>query len=116
MEKGTVRGEIAMEEFFELNDRLGILLPKLDKEWHEYSIKEQQMILAAWENIRGHIPDRIKELEVIINSKQAELDKEENFARSCRLNSEIAEMASIINDLWIWYRLNQSLAEDKVHG
>jgi len=105
-----------MEEFFELNDRLGILLPKLDKDWHEYNIKEQHIILAAWENIRGNIPDRIKELEIIINAKQAELDKEEDFTRSCRLNSEIAEMASIINDLWIWYRLNQSLSEDKVLG
>lgn len=103
------------KEFFQMDDRLGIQLPFLDKDWHEYGLTEQEGIVAEWEIIRGHIPDRIKELEVSINSRQAQLDVEENFERSCELNSEISELASIINDLWIWYRTNQNVIEEKMH-
>ncbi|OQP01541.1 hypothetical protein B1689_04345, partial [Geobacillus sp. 44C] len=39
-----------------------------------------------------------------------QLSDENDFERSCRLNSEIAELASIINDLWIWYRMNQTVS------
>lgn len=105
-----------MQEFFQMDNRLGILLPVLDKDWHQYSLKVQEGIIAEWEIIRGHIPDRIKELEVTINAKQAQLDTEENFNLSCQLNSQIAEMASIINDLWIWYRTNQNVVEEKIHN
>lgn len=103
------------EEFFRMDDRLGIQLPLLNKDWHEYALAEQEGIVAEWEIIRGHIPDRIKELEVSINSRQAQLNVEENFERSCQLNSEISELASIINDLWIWYRTNQNVIEEKLH-
>ncbi|MDP4164661.1 MAG: hypothetical protein Q8898_16320, partial [Bacillota bacterium] len=92
----------------------GIQLPELTKEWKEYSEQDQHNILFKWEQIRGSIPDRISELEGIINQKQAELSNESNFPRSCILNSEIAELASIINDLWLWYRANQNLSE-KIH-
>ena len=37
------------------------------------------------------------------------------FIRSCELNSEIGELASIINDLWIWDRTNEEISK-KVHG
>ena len=99
---------------FAYDERLGIRLPVLEKAWEEYSEKEQHAILLEWENIRGMIPDRIAELEQTINQKQAELSDESDFARSCRLNSEIAELASVINDLWIWYRLNQTVSA-KLH-
>ncbi|NSL51293.1 hypothetical protein [Calidifontibacillus erzurumensis] len=105
-----------MREYFQEDSRLGILLPRLQKEWHEHSLNEQQQILAFWETERGKIPDRIKELETTINSKQAELDKEEDFRRSCQLNAEISELASIINDLWIWFRIDQNVIEEKIHG
>lgn len=104
-----------VEEFFQMDNRLGILLPFLDKEWNEYSLDEQEGIVAEWEIIRGHIPDRIKELEVSINSRQAQLNVEENFELSCQLNSEISDLASIINDLWIWYRTNQNIIDEKMH-
>lgn len=87
-----------MEEHFSHNGRLGIPIPAFDREWDEYSPKTQQMILFQWEKIRGRIPDRIAELEVDINRKQSELSDEGNFERSCRLNSEISELASVIND------------------
>ncbi|WP_458412226.1 hypothetical protein ACNQFZ_15485 [Schinkia sp. CFF1] len=105
-----------MTNYFQMDKRLGILLPLLDKDWHEYRLDEQETIVAQWENIRGHIPDRIKELEASINIKQAQLDKEENFSLSCQLNFEISDMASIINDLWIWYRMNQNIAAEKMHN
>ncbi len=74
------------------------------------AIETQHDILFQWEQVRGAIPDRIFELEDKINQKQAQLSNESDFPRSCELNSEIAELASIINDLWIWYRTNQSVS------
>ena len=73
----------------------------------------QHAILLKWEQIRGKIPDRIKELEHYINTKQHHLNNEEDFEVSCKLNSEIADLASIINDLWLWYRLTQNVSEGK---
>jgi hypothetical protein len=100
--------------FFSFNSRLGISIPDLQKPWYDYSDKDQQEIILTWETIRGRIPDRIGELETLINSKQAELNDENDFPRSCLLNSEISELASVINDLWLWYRTNQNVST-KVH-
>ncbi len=99
---------------FTYDGRLGIKLPFFEKDWDEYTFSTQTEILLQWEKIRGSIPDRIADLEVLINKKQAALNNEENFQKSCELNSEIAELASIINDLWIWYRTNQNVSV-KVH-
>ncbi|PLS14838.1 hypothetical protein CVD28_25270 [Bacillus sp. M6-12] len=103
-----------MEEIFSFNDRLGIAVPVFDREWGEYSKDTQQNILIKWEKIRGTIPDRIKDLERIINEKQSLLSNEGNFEISCRLNTEIAEHASTINELWLWYRVNQTVS-GKMH-
>ncbi|MDF1508742.1 hypothetical protein PZE06_11120 [Robertmurraya sp. DFI.2.37] len=103
-----------MNEFFRQDNRLGIPIPHLSQSWEDYSVENQQAILFNWEKIRGKIPDRIAELEKIINQKQAALSDEGNFERSCQLNSEIAELASIINDLWLWYRTHQDIGS-KVH-
>lgn len=105
------KGEKYVGNIFTLDERLGILIPELTQDWDEYSLIEQEHILLRWEEIRGRIPDRIKDLEKIINRTQSQLNEEGNFARSCQLNSEIAELASTINDLWIWYR-----AESDVSG
>jgi uncharacterized protein YecA (UPF0149 family) len=102
-----------MEEYFLYNERLGISLPEVE-EWEQLSPGIQQAILLRWELTRGMIPDRIANLEKSINIKQAQLENEENFQLSCKLNNEIAELASIINDLWLWFRTNQNLVE-KVH-
>lgn len=104
-----------MEQFFSYDSRLGIPVPKLMKEWDSFSVEIQEKILFSWEQIRGSIPDRIKELENQINERQAELSNESNFVRSCDLNSEIAELASIINDLWLWYRAGATVLDDKPH-
>lgn len=101
---------------FQLDKRLGIRLPSLKKNWDDYPRKTQEEIFLTWEKIRGTIPTRIFELEKIINEKQEQLSDEGDFQRSCELNSEIAELASIINDLWIWYRLNDDGSlDDKTH-
>ncbi|AYA77289.1 hypothetical protein ACVBAX_00150 [Robertmurraya sp. GLU-23] len=104
-----------MEKHFELNERLGIKLPTLHKNWEDYTFHTQQSILLEWEKIRGHIPDRIAELEEHINKKQASLSDESDFQKSCQLNTEIAELASIINDLWLWYRTNQDIGGKAHH-
>lgn len=98
-----------IEGLFAYDARLGIRLPALKRDWETYSPEERAAILAEWESIRGAIPDRIKQLERIIIEKQSRLDEEDDFAISCRLNSEIAELASTINDLHIWYRVNQEM-------
>ncbi|MDQ0220060.1 hypothetical protein ELQ35_20150 [Peribacillus cavernae] len=102
-----------MKEIFSVDERLGIPVPIFTKEWSEYGEAEQQEILLLWENIRGSIPDRIKELEKLINIKQDQLSDESDFAISCQLNSEIANLASAIVDLWLWYRVNQGITEKK---
>lgn len=100
---------------FVYDARLGIALPRLNKEWNELAHQEQESILAHWETIRGRIPDRIWEIEQEIKVKQERLYHEESFVRSCELNSEIADLASCINDLHLWYRVNQEMESGKTH-
>lgn len=98
-----------MNDLFIYDKRLGIRLPRLEHEWEMYSKEMQAHILSEWERIRGTIPDRIKELESLIIKKQQQLEQEDNFTVSCKLNEEISELASIINDLSIWYRTQPAL-------
>lgn len=98
-----------MEVTFIYNTRLGIKLPDLNKRWEDLDSDTQGEVLAKWEQYRGNIPDRIKEIEFKINDLQGQLYREADFPRSCQLNSDIAELASIINDLWIWYRTGEEV-------
>ena len=102
-----------MEDYFIHDERLGIQLPKSNLDWNYLSVDVQQSILMQWESIRGSIPDRIADLENQINRKQVQLSEESNFKLSCQLNAEIAELASIINDLWLWFRKNQYVTQKK---
>ncbi len=99
---------------FILDERLGIRLPALGLEWEEYSSAERADILLEWEEIRATIPDQIIRVETVIIDKTKQMSEEENFARSCELNSEIHELASVINDLNIWFRVQQD-HETKMH-
>ncbi|MED4224155.1 ABC transporter C-terminal domain-containing protein [Neobacillus cucumis] len=103
-----------MIDYFTFDERLGIHVPDLMLEWDKYCKDTQQFILLNWERVRGTIPDRIAELEQEINHKQAKLSDESDFPRSCKLNTEIADLASIINDLWLYYRADQTIST-KVH-
>ncbi|WLR44181.1 hypothetical protein LC087_08940 [Bacillus carboniphilus] len=85
---------------FIYNQRLEIEIP-------DHKLLERidsEASLLRWEQIRGAIPDKIKQFEQAINQKQEQLNVEADFLHSCQLNDDIAELASIINDLWIWYR------------
>ncbi|MEV3552458.1 hypothetical protein ABNC92_11525 [Paenibacillus larvae] len=104
-----------MSAIFLMDEHLGIEFPCLEKDWADYTEEERSDILLYWEQVRGTIPEQIKRLEKKIVRKQLQLYEEENFEISCRLNSDIAELASTINDLHIWFRLNQEI-EPKVHG
>ncbi|MBD2872970.1 hypothetical protein [Paenibacillus arenilitoris] len=100
---------------FEWNERLRIRLPVLESEWERYEPSAQLAIVEQWELIRGTIPDRVKEFERLIDAKQARLSDEDSFEQSCILNYEIADYASRINDLHIWYRIDQQL-ESRRHS
>lgn len=100
---------------FRHDPRLGIALPHLGKDWEDFEESEQAAIIAEWEQIRGRIPERIKELERLIQEKLALMNEETDFAACCRLNGEIADLASRINDLNIWFRINQELQPGKMH-
>ncbi|MDQ1909802.1 hypothetical protein RAC89_04690 [Paenibacillus sp. GD4] len=104
-----------MSYTFDLDRRLGIPLPHLLKDWEDYSEYEQADILLQWERIRGTIPEQIKKLERIIILKQDQLNGEDHFPTSCRLNSEIAELASTINELHLWFRVNQDISSGRTH-
>ncbi|MFC0270296.1 hypothetical protein ACFFIX_02325 [Metabacillus herbersteinensis] len=105
-----------MEKYFIYNSRLKIKIPDLDLDWNLYDHSKQQAILLEWEIIRGSIPDRIAELEDEINGKQEQLNNEDDFKKSCEINENISELASIINDLWLWFRMSQSVSFEKAHN
>ncbi|MED4602491.1 hypothetical protein P9314_17635 [Paenibacillus validus] len=104
-----------MTDVFVWDERLGIPLPQLKKDFEDYSKREQAELLLRWEEIRGTIPDRVKQIERIIIVKQDQLNVEDDFATSCRLNSEIAELASTINELHLWFRVNQDMDARAAH-
>jgi hypothetical protein len=106
-----------LDRQFEWNDRLGMTVPSLTQDWQTMSLAEQTAVLEVWENVRGSIPDRVKRFEEKIIIKQEDLSVEEDFGASCRLNGDIAELASRINDLHIWFRTQQDLEDEtKRHG
>ncbi len=89
---------------FQYDKRLQLTIPVFDGFWEELSLADREAIVYRWEQSRSTIPDRIAEIEQKILIKQNRLSLEEDFNKSCHINSEIAELASIITDLWIWYR------------
>ncbi|MNZ55263.1 hypothetical protein D3C78_731860 [compost metagenome] len=94
---------------FEWSERLSIRLPVLELDWEQYEPLEQTAIIEQWEMIRGAIPDRVMEFERRIRLLQMQLFEEDDFEKSCILNANIADYASRINDLHIWYRIDQQM-------
>ena len=99
---------------FVYDERLGIDLPLLHEDWGRLTAAERAELLHDWERIRGRIPDRIQQLERIIIEKQNRLNVEDDFPQSCRLNTDISELASCITDLHLWFRADQDVS-DKGH-
>jgi hypothetical protein len=123
MEQGLNMGEWVNESRwidgqFVMDARLGIAVPCLTAPWEKLGLERRSAVLARWEEIRGRIPDRVAAFEaIIIREKQVRLFEVEDFASCCRLNDEIAELASRINDLNIWYRTEQDFEEEtRRHG
>lgn len=100
---------------FAYNPRLGIHVPALDRPFEDYALKERLSMIEVWEDIRGRIPSKVMVLERKIEQKLGEMNEESDFEKSCRLNGEIAELASRINDLHIWYRTTQDEPSIKTH-
>jgi len=103
------------EDHFESNARLGIPTPDLKRDWDEMTEEEQAEIIYFWETVRGRIPDRIFALEREINVLQQQLNEEERFDKVIELTWDIADRASRINDLQIFFRLNDNVAVKAHH-
>lgn len=96
--------------------RLAIPVPVVHGDWAEIPLAVRARVLADWEQIRGRIPDRIIRLERQIIEKQQRMNNEDDFQMCCTLNSEIAELASRINDLHLWYRTQQDIGPESGTG
>lgn len=94
---------------FDFVPKLGIHVPTFHLDWDEYSIKEQLDIIHQWEKERAKIPDRIKEIEVKIGELQDKMFEME-FDEYCVIHDDIINMASAINDLNIWFRIEGELS------
>ena len=95
---------------FVFDERLGIQLPQHDREWWEYSLDEQAEMIQEWERIKSRIPDRILELERNIEDKHQEIGREDDWDRVCELYEEYFAIASVINDLNIWAKIEPGLS------
>lgn len=106
-----------LDSQFQFSERHGISIPCLSEEWEKLNIEQQTVILSRWEMIRGNIPDHIMRLENKIRIRQQQLFEEDDFEQSCLINGNIADLASRINDLNIWFRTQQDLDNDtKMHS
>lgn len=105
-----------MNYHFEYDERLGIRLPYLNAEWEELSPEERRDMILEWERIKAKIPDRITEVEREIEERQRQVGQEEDWDRICRLYEEICSLASVINDLQIWSRVDQDLEPEPGSG
>lgn len=101
--------------YFLYDSRIGIHVPVLEQAFEQYTFEERQLMIVDWENIRGTIPTRVMDLEKDIELKLTEMGNELNFEISCRLNGEIADLASKINELHIWYRISADVIETRRH-
>ncbi|WP_372663917.1 hypothetical protein [Cohnella sp.] len=101
-----------LERQFEYSERHGILIPSLTNDWDELNLDHQTAVLAKWEMIRGNIPEHVMRFEAAIRIKTQLLFNEDDFLESCRINDDIADLASRINDLHIWFRTQQDLDRD----
>ncbi|MGG6313440.1 hypothetical protein [Paenibacillus macerans] len=100
---------------FVYNERLDIQVPLLDRPFEDYELGERLAMIEHWEDIRGRIPSKVMLLERSIERMLNEMNEEADFERTCRLNGEIAELASRINDLHIWYRTSQDEPSARRH-
>lgn len=112
-----MKGRIRLEKYtFEYNERLGIEIPIFNTKWEHFSQEEQHQIIYRWENVRAQIPDRIKELEKMIQKRELQLQVEDNFPSFCQLSREISDFASRVIDLNLLFRTQQEATMGKAHS
>lgn len=93
---------------FVLDKRMGIKLPKLNKDWEEFTHEDQVEIIRTWESERAKIPERIKEIEEEIMEKQDSMF-DISFEDYIKLHTDIVDLSSALNDLYIWFRTEGEL-------
>ncbi|KEO83921.1 hypothetical protein [Tumebacillus flagellatus] len=101
---------------FQFDERLGIQIPVQHHDWDEYTREEQEDVIHRWEAIRSRIPDRIKALEEIIEDRQLKISVEEDWDVVIALYEDVFTIASVINDLNNWMRLEPSTTYVEGHG
>lgn len=94
---------------FKFNERMGIQIPLVYVDWEELPLSDREDIITRWESIRGQIPDRILELDRLVEALQLKVNQEENWEEVCKLFHQISTIASTINELNIWYRKQQEV-------
>ncbi|MCY0875783.1 MAG: hypothetical protein OWT28_05895 [Firmicutes bacterium] len=98
-----------MESVFQADERLGISVPVLTRDWTDYSLDERRLILERWEIERGQIPHQISVFEAEITTLQEAMHHEEEWEQTVALMEQINDYASRINDLNIWFRTQPDL-------
>jgi hypothetical protein len=102
-----------VNNYFHLDTRLGIEVPNSDLPFEALPLSEQEAVLSHWERIRAMIPDRIRELEQVIEDLLAQIQLEEDWDAIVRRFDDISEIASRINELNTWLRVDPSLASPR---
>lgn len=98
-----------MEQVFVYEERLGIEVPHLQKDWHDYSRAERTSILEKWELMRGRIPELIADFEAKIKNLNELLFQEEDWDKSVELLQQTSDFASRITDLNILFRTHPDI-------
>ena len=102
-----------INRIFRYDERLGIEVPALEREWEHHTLEERRSILEHWELIRGRIPDRIAHFEEQIAHLQERVHTEEDWDATVSLMDQISDFASRIADLNI---LNRTQPDAELHG
>lgn len=94
-----------MKKYFVFDQRLDLFVPIKNIPWQALSYDETKAVEVYWETERGKIPTKIKELDRRMEQLQECLSREESFEKACEWNDSLSSLASIVNDLWLWYRI-----------
>ncbi len=94
---------------FRHDPRLGIELPDLTTPYEELSHTQQEELIAYWEGVRAHIPDQIMKFEQDIEDHLQAVHQEEDWDIVAAHFADISDLASRINELNMWRRVDPSL-------
>lgn len=98
--------------FFHHDERLSIPLPSFPQPFEEMAPTEQESVIVTWESIRARIPDRIQELEKMIEFHLENIRETEDWEQIILWFDEISDIASRIAELNTWQRVDPGLATE----